>query len=106
MFGKKKNQNVYQGPYRITGSLARLIGEEWGKITQSGDHWVEYLAVSRPHQENQAVIDVRVFDKWCAVQKKVEVKDFSSLDGHPELIVMEGWYDEKAKKASIKAKAA
>jgi hypothetical protein len=104
MFGKKKSS--YRGPYRITGSLARLIGEEWGKIPQSGDHWVEYLAVSRPHSENQEIVDVRVFDKWCATQKKVEVTDFSALDGHPELIVMEGWYDQKTNKASIKAKAA
>ncbi len=106
MFGKKKNKSGYQGPYRISGSLARLIGEEWGKISQSGDHWVEYLAVSRPHSENQTMVDIRVFDKWSAAQKKVEVKDFSALDGHPDLILMEGWYDQKSGKGSVKAKAA
>jgi hypothetical protein len=104
MFGKKKSG--YKGPYRISGSLARLIGEEWGKIPQSGDHWVQYLAVSRPHQDNQELVDVRIFDKWCASQKKVEVKDFFSLDGHPELILIEGWYDQKNRKGDIKAKAA
>jgi hypothetical protein len=104
MFGKKKSG--YQGPYRISGSLARLIGEEWGKIPQGGDHWVHYLAVSRPHSDNQEVVDVRIFDEWCAAQKKVDVKDFSSLDGHPELIFMEGWYEQKSKKGCIKAKAA
>ena len=104
MFGKKKSG--YQGPYRITGTLARLIGEEWGKIPQSGDHWVQYLAVSRPHPEDLKVIDVRIFDEWCASQKKVQVKDFYSLDGHPDLILMEGWYDQESNKGSIKAKAA
>ena len=74
MFGKKKSG--YQGPYRITGNLARLIGEEWGKLPQNGDHWVQYLAVSRPHPEDLKVIDVRIFDEWCASQKKVQVKDF------------------------------
>lgn len=104
MFGKKKSG--YQGPYRITGNLARLIGEEWGKLPQNGDHWVQYLAVSRPHPEDLKVIDVRIFDEWCASQKKVQVKDFYSLDGHPDLILMEGWYDQESNKGSIKAKAA
>jgi len=103
MFGKKSG---YKGPYRISGSLARLIGEEWGKLPQAGDHWVEYLAVSRPHPQDQKLIDVRIFDSWCAAQKKVDVKDFSSLDGHPDLILMEGWCDEKGGKGSIRAKAA
>ena len=104
MFGKKKS--AYQGPYRISGSLARIIGEEWGKIPQSGNHWVQYLAVSRPHSESEELVDVRVFDEWCAAQKKVQVKDFFSLDGHPDLVLMEGWYDKKSNKGSIKAKAA
>ena len=104
MFGKKKSG--YQGPYRVSGSLARVIGDEWGKIPQTQDHWVKYLAVSRPHTENLDLVDVRIFDEWCASQKKVEVRDFSSLDGHPELVLMEGWYDQKSNKGSIKAKAA
>jgi hypothetical protein len=105
MFGKKQ-KNDYKGPYRISGSLARLIGEEWGKIPQSGDHWVQYLAVSRPHTEDEKLVDVRIFDGWTAAQKKVEVRDFSSLDGHPELILMEGWYDQKSWNGNIRAKAA
>ena len=73
MFSKKEKQNANNGPYRVSGSLARLIGEEWGKIPQSGDHWVQYLAVSRPRSD---------------------------------LILMEGWCDQKSKSGSIKAKAA
>jgi hypothetical protein len=106
MFGKKDKQNAYRGPYRVSGSLARLIGGEWGKIPQSGDHWVQYMAVSRPHADDQKLVDVRIFDKVSAAQKKIEVKDFSSLDGHPDLILMEGWYDQKSMEGSIKAKAA
>jgi hypothetical protein len=106
MFSKKEKQNANNGPYRVSGSLARLIGEEWGKIPQSGDHWVQYLAVSRPRSDNREMVDVRIFDGWAAAQKKVEVKDFSSLDRHPDLILMEGWCDQKSKSGSIKAKAA
>jgi hypothetical protein len=104
MFGR--NKSGYQGPYRVSGSLARVVGEEWGKLPQSNDHWVEYLAISRPHPDDLQVIDVRIYDNWCASQEKVEVKDYSCLDGHPDLVLMEGWYDQKSKRGCIKAKAA
>jgi hypothetical protein len=104
MFGKKEKQNVHEGPYPIRGSLSRIIGKEWEKIPQRGDHWAEYLAVSRPRPGNQEQVDIRIFYEWCAAQKRIEVKDFSSLVKHPDLVLMEGWYDQKSKKGSIKAK--
>lgn len=104
MFWKKERNP--QKPFKISGSLARLIGTEWAKIPQSHDHWVSYMAVSRARADDQGQLDVRIFDEWGAAQKKVEVRDFSSLDGHPDLVLMEGWYDQKSKKGSIKAKAA
>ena len=76
------------------------------KIQVTGDHWVKYLAVSRPHSDDPEVSDVRIFDDWCAAQKKVKVMEYSSLDAHPDLILMEGWYDAKSKKGDIKAKLA
>lgn len=105
MFGKKAKRSPQMRPYPIKGSLARLIGEEWGKLAQRGDHWAEYMAVSRPRPGNQEQLDIRVFDEWCAAQKKIEVRDFSSLDEHPDLVLMEGWYDPKSKEGSIKAKS-
>jgi hypothetical protein len=106
MFGMKGKPKASQGPYRIKNSLSRVIGGEWGKLPEPGDHWVEYLAVSRPNPENKQHLSVRIFDKWCADQKKVAVQDFSSLDVHPDLILMEGWYDRKSRTGNIKAKAA
>ena len=106
MFSKNKKDTKELKPHEITGKLARLIGEEWGKIPQSGDHWVKYLAVSRPRPDNGDVKDIRVFDEWSAAHKNILVKDYASLDGSPDLIVMEGWYDSKTGKGDIKAKAA
>jgi hypothetical protein len=106
MFSKTKKAAKELMPQEITGKLARLIGEEWAKIPQSGDHWVKYLAVSRPRPDNGDVKDIRVFDEWSAAQKNLKVIDYASLDGAPDLILMEGWYDTKSGKADIKAKAA
>lgn len=106
MFGIKWKRKAHQGPHSINNSLSRIIGAEWLKLPQPGDHWVQYLAVSRPNPENEQHVVVRIFDKWCAEQKKVAVQDFFSLDGHPELILMEGWYDQKSRRGNIKAKAA
>jgi hypothetical protein len=34
----------------------------------------------------------------------VTVKDYTSLDGHPELILYEGWFDKKSMKVQIEEK--
>jgi hypothetical protein len=98
---KKKNKG---GPAPIKSRMARMIGDEWGKIPRTGDHWAEYLAVMRPRSNGADEVDVRIFDKWRAAEKKVQVLDYSSLDSHPDLILLEGWYDEKGKKGEIKAR--
>ncbi|MFH1123020.1 MAG: hypothetical protein V1758_05110 [Pseudomonadota bacterium] len=103
MFGKKKTEG---GPVKIDGSLSRQIGSEWGKISMPGDHWVNYLAVKRAHSENKDIVDVRIFDEFKANEQKVKVFDYTSLDAHPDLILMEGWIDNKSKKSDIKAKKA
>jgi hypothetical protein len=104
MFWRKKKENGK--PTAISGSLGRLIAGELSKVRMTGDHWVKYLVVSRSHSDDKGVVDVRIFDEWCATQKKVKVNDFSSLDAHPDLIVMEGWYAPTSKKGDIRAKVA
>ncbi|MBU2498633.1 MAG: hypothetical protein KKE57_07030 [Proteobacteria bacterium] len=103
MFGKKKKEGA---PVKIDGHLSRRIGSEWGKIAMPGDHWVNYLAVKRPRSENKDIVDVRIFDEFKANEKKVKVLDYASLDSHPDLVLLEGWLDDKSKKTDIKAKKA
>jgi hypothetical protein len=38
---------------------------------------------------------VRVFDDHEVAAAKVRVKDYTSLDDHPELILVDGWYNKK-----------
>ncbi len=56
----------------------------------------------RPGTERAS--DCRIFDQSEAEAKEVIVKDYTSLDGHPELILYEGWLDEDAKRVELTEK--
>jgi hypothetical protein len=53
---------------------------------------------------NGPAFSIRVFDNSEAVAKKVQVKDYTSLDGSPDLIIYEGWFDEGAKQVKLEEK--
>ena len=61
-------------------------------------------AVVRKSAKGERVQDIRVFDPAEAEAKKVQVKDYTSLDEHPDLIIYEGWFDEVLKKAELEEK--
>jgi hypothetical protein len=51
-----------------------------------------------------ATLNIRVFDNSEATAKKVQVKDYTSLDECPDLIIYEGWFDEGAKQVKLEEK--
>ncbi|MDF1592082.1 MAG: hypothetical protein P1P89_11250 [Desulfobacterales bacterium] len=66
--------------------------------------WVWNLkAVERSRPEQKNVFDVRVFDNAKVNMKKVNVRDYNSLDTHPELIAFEGWYNKKTREVQLTA---
>jgi len=62
--------------------------------------------VVRPRPESKDAFDVRVFDEAQVAAKKVAIKDYTSLNEHPDLILYEGWFDKKSGKVQIEAKKA
>jgi len=48
--------------------------------------------------------NIRVFDESEALAKKVQVKDYTSLDERPDLIIYEGGVDEGAKQVKLEEK--
>jgi hypothetical protein len=104
MFGKQKS-NGNSGPTAVRGFLARIVGDDWGKLPRTEDHWVDYKAVMRPRPEGLDCFDVRIYDEWCAKQLKLKVVDYQSLDAHQELILLDGWVDMKGKRGEVRAKA-
>ena len=53
---------------------------------------------------NGAGLNIRVFDQSEAIAKKVDVKDYTSLDNSSDLILYEGWFDEGAKQVKLEEK--
>lgn len=67
--------------------------------------WVNHLkAVSRSRSGDKAM-DVRIFDGTEAAEKKVDIKDYASLDGYRDLILYEGAFDTESSKVDLVDKA-
>ena len=61
-------------------------------------------AVVRRSATGETALNIRVFDESEALAKKVEVKDYTSLDEHPDLIIYEGLFDEGSKQVKWEEK--
>ena len=87
-----------QGPKEIPEPVGRDLVVNLHKDPD----WVWSLkSVLRRRQEGKDIYDVRVFDASEVNSKKVVVKNFTSLDGHPELILFEGWYNKKTREVHV-----
>jgi len=58
-------------------------------------------AVVRKSPKAEKAFDCRIFDQSEAEASEVQIKDYTSLDGHPELILYEGWFDEQSKRVEL-----
>ena len=88
-------------PKDIPEPVGRYLVAQLGK----NPDWVWNLkGVVRSRQEAKDSYDVRVFDEAKASGKNVTVKDYTSLDEHPELILYEGWFDKKSMSVQIEEK--
>ena len=70
------------------------------------DYVWELKCVTRPRDGNKAEFDVRVFDETRAVANGATVRDYNSLDEHPDQILFHGWYDKDIHVAKIQAASA
>jgi len=57
--------------------------------------------VIRASSTGEGVFNIRVFDESEALAKKIRVKDYTSLDQHPDLTIYEGWFDEKSRRVKL-----
>ncbi len=93
--------NKLPGPRAMPDPVGRYLVVQMKKDPD----WVWKLeAVVRPRPESKSAFDVRVFDANQLYAKKVNVKNYLSLDAHPDLVLFEGWYDKKTMKVEITRK--
>jgi hypothetical protein len=56
-----------------------------------------------PKEGEKDAFYVRVFSANDASMKKISVKNYHSLDEHPELILFHGWFNKKTQDVEIEA---
>jgi len=101
-WGKKsaKEEGKLSGPKEIPGTVQNYLVAE-GKMDPD---LVRLLRGVERKSTNGAGFNIRIFDNSEAIAKQVEVKDYTSLDECPGLILYEGWFDEGAKQVKLEEK--
>jgi hypothetical protein len=102
MFGLFKKKNA-DGSEKLPGpkTIPDPVGSTLVVQFKEDPTWAWALkAVIKPKEEKD-VFDIRVFSDSTAGSAKVSVKDYHSLDDHPNLILYDGIYDKKKKKAQL-----
>lgn len=65
--------------------------------------WVWTLkSVSLPKEGFKSAFLIRIYDDTTAMANGVLVKNYTSLDNHPGLVLFEGWYDKNTWAMEIK----
>jgi len=105
MFWEKKRgkgeEKRLSGPKDISGLVQNYLVAE--KKMDAG--LVKLLkAVVNKAATGERTYNIRIFDESEALAKKVEVKDYTSLDERPDLIIYEGVLDEGAKQVKLEEK--
>ncbi len=98
---EEEKKEKLSGPREIPGPVqSYLVAER--KIDPD---LVKLLkAVIHKGETGEAPLNIRVFDNSEALAKKVQVKDYTSLDEHPDLMIYEGWFDERSKQVKLEEK--
>ncbi len=97
----KEEEKRLSGPRDIPGLVQNyMVGEK-----KMDPDIVKLLkAVVSKSAPGEKVFNIRVFDESEALAKKVQVKDYTSFEERPDLIIYEGWFDEGAKQVKLEEK--
>ena len=106
MFWRKKSAKEEEkggklsGPKAIPGPVQNYLVAE----RKMDPDLVKLLKAVERKSTTGATFNIRVFDDSEAIARNVQVKDYTSLDECPDLIIYEGWFDEKAKQVKLEEK--
>ena len=109
MFWKKKPEELLKLEVEKLPrpkEIPKLVGRNLVVEKKQDPDWIWKLkgVVRKRLQEGKDTFDVGIFDEAQVSVKNVTVKDYNSLDEHPDLILYEGWFDKKSMKVQIKEK--
>ena len=96
-----KRGKTKEGELQLPGpkGIPELVGRHMVIEDKKDPNWVWNLkGVVHPTEKKKAFY-CRVFSEAQAAQAGVKVKDWSSLDDHPALILWEGYFDTETNTA-------
>jgi hypothetical protein len=101
-WGKKseKEEGKLSGPREIPKSVQNYLVAE----KKMDPVLVKLLKAVERKDTTGAKLNIRIFDDSDAQARKVKVKDYTSLDECPDLILYEGSFDEGAKQVNLEEK--
>jgi len=89
------------GPKFLPDILNDYLVKQMAKET----NWVRGLSmVIRPKSGGGKGFDVRIFAQYEASTSGAKIKDYTTLDQYPQLVLFEGWFDKEAKKVELEEK--
>jgi hypothetical protein len=101
-WGKKsaKEEGKLSGPKEIPRPVQNYLVAE----RKMDPALVKLLKAVERKGTTGATLNIRIFDDSEAMARKVQVKDYTSLNECPDLIIYEGWFDEGAKQVNLEEK--
>ena len=104
---KEEPQKIRIGRLPRPKDIPELVGRYLITELKQNPDWVCRLkGVVRPRSDGKDRFDFRVFDETQVAGTKVIVKDYNSLDEHPDLILYQGRFDKKSGEVQIEGKKA
>ena len=102
LFKKKSGEGSEKlpGPKGIPDPAGQKLVVEF----KEDPNWAWSLKAVMKPQETKDLFHIRIFSDAVANKAQVSVKDYTSLDSHPEVILYEGVYDKKNKRAKLEKK--
>jgi len=113
MFWKKKKEAAVSSTVTPPAAKAEKLPEPQTIPKMVGRHLIDKLkmdlvwvwglkAVMRKRAGGKPGFDIRIYNELEMSDKKVRVKDYTSLDGRPDLMLYEGWFDPQTKQIELK----
>jgi hypothetical protein len=87
-------------PDKVPDLVAKYLASQ---IKMDPDLVPLLMSVTRKSSRGAKVFDIRVFDEPETLIERIAVKNYNSLNDHPELIIFEGWFDRDSKQVEGKA---
>ncbi len=107
MFWKKKADPSQPKATKLKGPkfIPDIVGGHLVvDYNQNPDYVWKLKSVVRRREENKNAYDVRVFDEVDAATNNIKIKNWTSLDEHPEWVLFDGWFDNELRVVELEIK--